>query len=137
MLNNEAAQGNTSAYFSVKPVPYVSINKPYKFNNGALDIDGDSLVFEILMPRDFRQPGCTTVPANCVFQATYPPLNLSSNPFQTNNSLNLNPYTAELSFTPAEQGPQTVTIQAREYRAGVLIGTVMRDIQVQVLNYEN
>lgn len=137
ILNNELAQGNTSAYFSIKPVPYVCINQPYTFNNGAVDVDNDSLAFEVLLPKQFSGNVCSQYPANCILKGSNPSLGLPSNPFQTNNTFNLNTVTGALSFTPAEQGPQTVTIQAREYRNGVLIGSVMRDIQVQVLSCEN
>jgi gliding motility-associated-like protein len=135
MLNNDAAPTNTSAYFSVKPVPYVCVNQPYTFNNGAVDINNDSLAFEVMLPQWIND--CVSTPMNCVLQNKTPPLGLPSNPFQTNNTFSLDAKTGALSFTPGEQGPQTVTIRANEYRKGVLIGSVMRDIQVQVLNYSS
>ncbi|WP_276131958.1 gliding motility-associated C-terminal domain-containing protein [Polluticoccus soli] len=134
-LNNVVAQGNSSPYFSVKPVPYVCINQAYSYNNGAVDINGDSLVFESQVPQ--TNGACNTNPTNCTFVSKTPALTLPSNPFQTNNSFALNANTGAMNFTPTEQGAQTVSMKVKEYRNGVLIGTVMRDIQVQVLNCTN
>ncbi|MCD6062787.1 MAG: conserved repeat domain protein, partial [Flavipsychrobacter sp.] len=134
-LNNQVAQGNSSPYFSVKPVPYVCINQPYSFNNGAVDINNDSLAFESLVPQ--QSSSCSATPVNCSFQPKTPSLGLPSNPFQTNNSFVLSSTTGAMGFTPTEQGAQTVSMRVKEYRNGVLIGSVMRDVQVQVLNCSN
>lgn len=125
-LNNQVAQGNSSPFFSVKPVPYVCINEPYSFNNGGVDPNGDSLVFSNQMP--LQGFGST-----CSFQGKSPSLNLTNNPFQTGNSFSISSSTGQIGFTPTEQGAQTVTVMVKEYRGGVLIGSVMRDIQIQVL----
>ena len=83
-LNNLNAQGNSSPYFSVKPVPYVCINQPYTFNNRAVDPNNDSLVFEVLNP--LHGSGCSATPTNAPFTSKTPPLSIPSNPFQTNNT---------------------------------------------------
>lgn len=125
-LNNLVAQGNSSPFFSVKPVPYVCINESYSYNNGGVDPNGDSLVFSNIIPLQ----GLST---NCVFQTKTPALNVTTNPFQTSNSFTISATTGQIGFTPTEQGAQTITVLVREYRAGVLIGSVMRDVQIQVL----
>src|SRR5690606_31901964 len=60
-LNNEVTQSNSSPYFSVKPVPYVCVGMPYTYNNGAIDINTDSLYFENLQPL-FGATGCSANP---------------------------------------------------------------------------
>jgi len=130
-LNSVLAPGNSSPVFSVKPVPYVCLNQAYSYNNGGVDPNGDSIVFEVLNPLT-NGGGCST-PYNCTFLAASPSLSIPSNPFQTNNTFNINALTGELSFTPTQQGSHTVAVRANEYRNGVKIGSVIRDIQVQVL----
>lgn len=133
-LNNLDFTKNSSPFFTVKPVPFVCINSPYTFNNGVVDPDGDSLDFRMQIP--INAASCSYPPnysaANFSFKA--PPLGLPNNPFQTNNSFSLNSNNGNLSFNPTELGPQTVSFVASEYRDGKLIGSVVRDVQVQVLN---
>lgn len=132
-LNNVVAQGNSSPYFSVKPVPYVCINQQYNYNNGGVDPNNDSLDFEVLTP--LTAANCSATSATSIgYQSKSPALSIPSNPFQTNNSFSIAASTGQLSFQPTELGPQTVSVRVNEYRNGVNIGSVMRDIQVQVIN---
>lgn len=133
-LDNQAAQGNSNPYFTNKPVPYVCINSPYTFNNGAVDPNNDSLVFEVINPLGSTSTACSMTPSQAPMQTKTPPLVFPGNPFQTNNSFSVNINNGQLSFTPTELGPQTLTVRVKEYRNGALIGSCMRDIQVQVLN---
>jgi gliding motility-associated-like protein len=130
-LNNAYAQGNFSPYFSIKPVPYACQNKPFNYNNGAVDPDGDSLVSEIVQPLT----GATCGPGTgLAFATKTPALNLTNNPFQTGQTFNINNASGQLTFTPTEIGAQTITIRTREYRNGILIGSIMRDVQIQVID---
>lgn len=132
MFDNVIAQGNSSPYFSIKPVPYACINQPTTYNNGAIDPDGDSLSTEILNP--LTGSSCTSPPTNLTLTASQvPPLSIPSNPFQVNNTFATNAVTGNLSFTPSVIGPGTITVRTREYRNGLQIGSIMRDVQVQVL----
>lgn len=128
-LNNDIAQGNTSPSFSVKPVPYTILGGANNYNNGVFDKDGDSLVFRTVIP--LGGSGCNGIGATLIPKT--PPLNLVANPFQTNNTYTLDPMTGQMRFVPGELGKQTIAIKAEEYRNNVLIGSVMRDIQIQVL----
>jgi gliding motility-associated-like protein len=132
-LDNLNAQGNSSPYFSIKPVPYVCINQSYTYNNGAIDIDNDSIAYTIIQPNSIGSGNCPLL-APIPFLTAIPPYNLINNPFQTNNSFSFSPSTGNMSFIPAMLGPQTITVKVSEYRKHQLIGYVMRDIQIQVLN---
>lgn len=44
-LNNVLRPINSSAFLSIKPIPYVCVNQPKVYLNGPLDPDLDSLVF--------------------------------------------------------------------------------------------
>jgi gliding motility-associated-like protein len=131
-LNNVIAPGNSSPYFSVKPVPSICINQPYTYNNGGVDPNSDSLAFELIMPQS-PSGGCTN-PYALSFASATPSFNLVNNPFQTNNTFVLSASTGQMTFTPAVTGSNTLTVRVNEYRNGVFIGSVMRDIQVQVIN---
>lgn len=133
-LNNLAAQGNSSPYFTVKPVPYMCINSPFSFNNGAVDPNGDSLSFEMIRPR--TQGGSCTNPANATdIPWTNPSLyNVVNNPLNVNNTFTISPTTGQMSFTPTTQQVATISMLCREWRNGIQIGSIMRDIQVIVLN---
>ncbi len=132
-LNNLTAQGNSSPYFSVKPVPSICINQPYTYNNGGVDPNSDSLSFDILMPLQ-TNGACPPTTSNMTFATATPSYNLTNNPLQTNNTFSISPSTGQMTFTPGVTGAGTLTVRIREYRNGVLIGYVMRDIQVQVIN---
>ncbi|MCB0696178.1 MAG: hypothetical protein KDC07_02360, partial [Chitinophagaceae bacterium] len=135
-LNNVAAQGNSSPYFSVKPVPSVCINQPYTYNNGGVDPNSDSLVFEMARPVT-ASGGCPYTTSTLAFQSGSPAYNTTNNPIQTTNSFVLDTTTGQMSFKPTLTGAATLTTRIKEYRNGVLIGTVMRDIQVQVIACTN
>ena len=52
VINNTSAISacNNSPTFSVLPVPFICAGMTYCYNNGAIDIDGDSLVYELTTP---------------------------------------------------------------------------------------
>lgn len=135
-LNNVVAQGNSSPFFSVKPVPSVCINQPYTYNNGAVDPNSDSLVFEMIQPLEAPvtcAAGGPTATAITFDPSGSPSYNLTNNPIQTSNTFSLSSSTGQMTFTPSLVGPGTVSVRVKEYRNGVLIGSVMRDVQVQVI----
>jgi gliding motility-associated-like protein len=134
-LDNLNAQGNSSVFFSVKPVPYVCLNQPHTYNNGAVDPDNDSLSFEMIMPAEYIYPVCyrPANPVSLLFATKTPTLNLSNNPFQTNNTYTLNPVTGGITYTSGELGGQTTAILVREFRNKKQISSVIRDVQTQVL----
>lgn len=135
-LNNLAAQGNSSPYFTVKPIPFMCVNTPYTYNNGASDPNNDSLVFSMIQPLNSAGIGCqANPPINAIAWAPgTPAYNVTSNPLQTNNSFTMNTQIGQLYFTPSITQTAAITVLVQEYRNGVLIGSVMRDIQVVVLN---
>lgn len=141
-LDNEDAQGDTSPFFSVKPVPYICAGVPYVYNNGAYDVNNDQMVFNLIMP--MTSAGATTQPPNCassscpgntgntVFNSASPAYNLTDNPLQTNNTFSLNSTNGLMSFTPSGAQIAVTTVRVDEYRNNIKIGSVMRDIQIIV-----
>lgn len=127
-LNSIAAPHNSSPSFTVRPVPFVCINNPYTYNNGAQDADGDSLSYEILNP---QKGSCGSTGTNILYSNTA--YNTTTNPISTGNTFVLDPHTGQMSFTPNLTGAGTLTLRVKEYKNKVLVGSATRDIQVQVL----
>jgi gliding motility-associated-like protein len=132
-LNNTILPYNSSVQFTNKPVPYVCVSVPFSFNNGALDPDGDALTFASIQPLNGN---CgTQEPQQLAYRPsafTFGTPNVNTNPFNTNNTFNVNAQNGTVSFTPYVNEIAAITIKVDEYRNGVWIGSTMRDIQVIV-----
>ncbi|MCB0700779.1 MAG: hypothetical protein KDC11_13045, partial [Chitinophagaceae bacterium] len=130
-FNSAISWVNSSPFYSIKPIPYVCIGQQFSYNNGARDSDGDSLYTELMRP--LTATSCTANPTQVGLTAMSPPINFTNNPFQTNNTFNLNGNTGQMTFTAGQQGQHALTVRTREYRNGQEIGSIMRDVQVQVI----
>lgn len=135
IFDNTVSQNNNSPYFSNPPIPYCCINQPFNYNNGTIDVNGDSLYFESIQPRT-SGGACPVTPANCNYVTPPAPAPMFTplNPFPTNLTFNVNPSTGAVSFTAAATGAYVITVKVSEYRNGVFIGSVMRDLQIVVQN---
>lgn len=119
---------NNSVAFTNQPVSFFCVNSDVTFNHGAVDVDGDSLVYSLINPMD----GGSLPYANIAFSNGYS----VSSPIRTNpaNTFNFNTQTGQMEFRPGFQEQDVLAIRVYEYRNGVLIGSTMRDIQVVLLN---
>lgn len=121
-LNNTNNFCNNSPIFTTRPVPFVCGNQLFNYNHGAVDIDGDSLVYRLINPKD----GPTAnIPHRPSFSAT--------NPLTTTGGFNFNTSTGQMTFTPSANQQAVVTVIVEEYRNGVLIGSTIRDMQLVVI----
>jgi len=125
-LNNTISPCNSSPTFSNKPVPFVCQGQQFCFNHGAFDVDGDSLVYELITP---YQTASTTVNYIGPYNA--------NNPLNSSPALSFNTATGDFCMTPQAMQVTVMAVLVKEYRNGVLIGTVERDIQITVLNCVN
>lgn len=122
-LNTIAGACNSSPTFVNSPVPFVCLNGSQTYNSGAFDADGDSLVYSLV---DARDNATTVVPYIGTFSGTNP---ITSNPPV---SIDVNNGTIDMNPTASDVG--VMAIKVDEYRNNVLIGSVIRDVQVQVQN---
>lgn len=132
-LNNLDVQNNSSPFFSVKPVPYAcAYNSPYTYNNGAVDINSDSLTFSLITPRNLNGAACgaTGNPVPVSYSTAYP--YSATNPLQ-NSAIAFSSVTGQLDFTATQPGSYTLTVLVSDYRNGIKVGSVLRDIQLQIL----
>ncbi len=130
-LNNKDFQQFSSPYFSVKPIPYVCVSEPIGYSGGPVDPDGDILTYEFIRPRN-QVGGCvgtyTAVPVNFVV-----PFDLG-NPFATTGPFNFDQATSLMNFTPSLISKNGIAVRVNKYRNGIKLGSVMRDIQFQVIS---
>lgn len=124
-LNNLGGNQNNSPVFTTLPVPFICANQPFSYNQGAVDSEGDSIVYSLV---NALGAGASQITYNGGFSPTSP---LTTTP---PNSLNFSNSNGQLSFTPNGVQVAVVTVLVQEYRNGVLIGSTMRDIQIVVLN---
>lgn len=131
--NLVAAPCNNSPVFSNKPVPYICAGEPYQYSNGATDADGDSLAYELIDPREIPSGSSTpqTIPFMPGFSPAYPVATAPA------NSFNFDVLSGQMAFTPQGAQQPVLSVKVKEYRNGVLIGSVIRDIQMVVLNCNN
>ncbi len=125
-LNNSGGLCNNSPFFTSLPTPYLCAGQPFFYNHGAIDIDGDSLVYTLVNP---RTSATGNIPHRGGFSAT--------NPLSTTGGFSFNNATGQMSFTPTNPQQAVVTVRVDEYRNGVLIGSVIRDLQLVVINCNN
>ena len=128
-LDNTGTLNNSSPTFTSLPVPYICANQLFCYNHGALDPDGDSLVYRLINALDGPYPG-SDITYNAPFSGTYP--------FGTvSGSVSFDSATGSMCITPDAAQVAVVTILVEEYRNGNLISTTMRDLQIVVQTCSN
>ena len=119
---NNTTYCNNSPTFTQYPTPFVCAGNLYCYNNGAIELDGDSLVYSLITPLNSNNGGTVN------FIAPYS----SINPVGGGSSFD--PITGNLCVTPTSVLSGILAIKVSEYRNGILIGSIIRDIQINVFN---
>lgn len=119
----EAALSTASPVFLEYPIDQALIDRPFFHVPNAYSPKGDSLVYELITPlMDFNQPVL-----NYLFPTAFMP--------GSDNMLTLDPETGLLSWiSPKIPGAYVVALQIKSYREGVLVGVVIRDMSIEVLD---
>ena len=122
---------NSSPILLQPPIDYANIGYTFIHNPNAFDIDGDSLYFELIPP---KQGTNSDVP---LYQ--YPDqINPNNQPSSPNNTISLNSATGEFIWnSPQVAGTYNIAFLIREFRNGVQIGNMIRDMQVLVEDVNN
>lgn len=112
---------NNSPQLLNPPIEYGNVGQLFTHNPNAFDPDGDSLSFFISSP----------LQSSGIPVAGYTPPNLIAP--GPNNQISINQKTGELTWdAPQRAGIYNIVILIKEYRGGILIGTVIRDLQIIV-----
>ncbi|MFN8145353.1 MAG: PKD domain-containing protein [Bacteroidia bacterium] len=125
-LDNTNGLVNNSPLFSNRPVPFACVGQRFCFNHGAFDLDGDSIAYQLITPLTAQGTTVTYLPG---YSNTQPVL--SAPPVQFNS------VTGDICMTPTQTDVTVFAVLVNEYRNGVLIGQVERDIQLTVNNCNN
>ncbi len=126
MLDNTVTPCNSSPVFSNRPVPFVCLGQEFCFNHGAYDVDGDSLVYSLITPYGIYGS-----------QVSYIPPYSAQNPLITSPAMTFNTATGDFCMTPTQLDVTVMAVLVEEYRNGVRIGSVERDIQITVIPCTN
>ncbi|MFN8299898.1 MAG: gliding motility-associated C-terminal domain-containing protein [Chitinophagales bacterium] len=106
------------------PIDYANVNDTFFHNPAAYDPDGDSLDFELI--------ACLQAKGSDVPLYVFPDSYCRSNNYPT-NTFTIDRHTGFITWAvPCRVGIFNIAIMVREYREGILIGTLIRDMQIIV-----
>lgn len=135
----EAAQAicNNSSYFTNAPPLVICAGDDFVFDHSALDVDGDSLVYELCTPYnggDQMNPAPNPPAAGPYGYVSWSAGYSATAPLGANPALAIDPQTGVMTATAQTIGIFVYAVCAKEYRNGVLINENRRDFQVTVTN---
>lgn len=114
----------SSPYFLSPPIVCVPVNIPWQYNPLPFDSEGDSLSWFLDIPYDYVSGS---------FPNGYPIVGYTLPPSLNGGSLSINSFTGELSWTASVTGNFVYTVICEEYRNGLKLGEIRRDMQFIVL----
>lgn len=120
---NNVNSANSSPNFTSIPTPFYCINIPQQYNQGAVDPDNDSLVFQLAPALVNGSPVSYITP----YSGLYP---MST----SNGQFSINPLNGQISFTPNIVQSALVVNKVVEYRNGVQVGSSLREMTFITLN---
>ncbi|MCQ2253078.1 MAG: gliding motility-associated C-terminal domain-containing protein [Bacteroidales bacterium] len=121
LVINSVTGNNTSPILLNPPMDKAALHKTFVHNPGAYDPDGDSLSYRIAT--------CLQQDGQEILGYTLPPVS---------DTIYVNPRTGDFVWEkPSRVGTYNVAMWIEEWRKGVKIGQVLRDIQVEVIDTDN
>lgn len=121
-VNVDSANPNSSPTYLAPPVIYLPTNNVWQYNPLPFDIDGDSLVWNLSVPLS----GSGTVSGYQDLSDTI----LYSN---TTGVFSMDAVTGQITWDPKMVGNFVASFAIEEYRNGVLVGAMSRDMQFVVV----
>lgn len=117
------AASKYSPEFLAIPIIYGPVNNAWIYNPLPFDSDGDSLSWSLNTP--FGKYNASTGPVVCAGYNT--PSAAVSGPFTLNSA------TGQVDWTPDQVGNYVASFEITEYKNGIEIGKVLRDMQYVVI----
>ena len=112
---------NNSPMLTNPPIDFGCVGIPYYHNPVAIDPDGDSLSYSLVACRGYNGD---TIPGYTL------PL--------ANNSISIDAVTGDLYWdSPMVQGEYNIAILIEEFRMGVKISSMIRDMQIEITACDN
>lgn len=123
LVNTQFNGFNNSVILLQPPIDFACANRRFVHNPNAYDIDGDSLSYELVVPFESEN---TEVPS---YQF---PDEVTPGPM---NQISLDPITGDFIWdSPQQVGEYNIAIKINEFRNGILLNSVIRDMQIRVEN---
>jgi gliding motility-associated-like protein len=120
LINSEIGPNSTPVLLN-PPIDRAAFGQVFIHNPAAYDPDGDSLSYKLTI--------CTEKDGRPIEGYTLPP---------ASDTLYVDPYTGDLTWiTPSDSGWFNIAIDIEEWRDGVKIGNIVRDMQIEVYNTDN
>jgi gliding motility-associated-like protein len=114
-------EGNSSPQLMTPPLDNACTNVPFYHNPGAIDPEGDSLSYSLINCRGYDGED---IPGYSMPYAS--------------NYIDIDPVTGDLTWdSPIMAGEYNIAILIEEWRNGVLIGSMVRDMQITVAPCNN
>lgn len=131
---NNSTTFNSNPILTILPVPFFCISANDSYNPGAVDADGDSLTFALTPASNYTGTGCSASSISaCNYVTTYP--YSGANPLHTfAGTFSFDPATGQIGFVPDILQRSVVVYTISEWRNGVLMGTMQREMSFTVLN---
>ncbi len=121
LIINPFLQYNNSPQLTNPPIDVGCVNVPFYHNPGAVDPDGDSLVYSLIE--------CRGLNGEKIPGYSYP---------IASHSISINRATGDFYWdSPIRQGEYNIAILIEEYRLGVKVGEVVRDMQINIGDCNN
>jgi hypothetical protein len=150
IYGNAIRECNNSPVFNNFPPVLICNQKMLDFDHSAFDLEGDRLEYEFCAPfhaggtDGATTPGsalaCTGVtpnPSLCLppfAEVTYSGQYSAQNPMGGNPIITIDRNTGRISGIPNLLGQFVVGVCVKEFKNGILIGTIKRDFQFNVVN---
>lgn len=121
MMINPTIGVNNTPVLTQPPIDKAAIGQIFVHNPGAYDPDGDSLSYKLTT--------CRAENGEPIAGYSFP---------QASNSLTVNARTGDLIWnTPVVPGVYNIAMLIEEWRQGVKIGSIIRDMQIEVYQTNN
>lgn len=140
------ANCNNTPKFDEDAPNFVCINKRELMDFSATDADGDRLVYSLVAPKQGLSSDCPLIPmqtGTCnqtrAFSPPYADVLYNNgfsylNPFGAGSVVSIDSLTGIVSVVAGIVGKFTIAVAVKEYRNGVLLGQVVRDYQVNIID---
>ncbi len=125
---------NSTPVMKFPPIDKGATNQIFTHNPGASDPDGDSLVFELIVPKFLPENDdvAREVPGH---------RNLNNSEFNTvecTSSLKMDSKTGTITWDrPCIKGEFNIAFKITEFRNGIQIGYLTRDMQIDIIDSDN
>lgn len=129
---------NNSPVFPSLPPTYICMGELFEYDHSAIDVDGDELKYSLTNPKQGGTPDIPK-PLPTSFYLPYPSV-IWQNPYNLNNimggspMLNINATTGLFQVKPTALGQFVMSVKVEEFRNGIKIDEITRDLQINVID---